>query len=204
MIWPLSKFGWPDRPTEDGLPKGWHWSSGGNPQIVYRGTRVTIFESDGGWKFCLADDAKEDDDPHFSEAYETQDAAMYEAFALMDFEETMYRPLREIRRDARRARETDFWKDAVSTASSMAEQLRSALPRAIEDSRANITKLTPIVRKLEKQERWMERARDFYDEAGEKARSEEAETLRALYSSFSTMTNNKVTALRAARSRKRA
>lgn len=60
------------RPTAR-LPE-WSITSSGNPTMNIEGCRLTVFERDGGWKFCVAD-GEDDDDPHFSGVYGSQKEA---------------------------------------------------------------------------------------------------------------------------------
>lgn len=72
----------------------WSLSLNGNPTIIRRGHRITVFPGDGGWKYCIAK-LEKDDDPFYSEAYETEPAAKYEALADIEGRESRYKPMYE-------------------------------------------------------------------------------------------------------------
>lgn len=70
----------------------WSRSSNGNPMIIRRKRRITVFRSDGGWKYCIAR-IEQDDNPFYSEAFETKAAAKFEALAHVEGRESRYRPM---------------------------------------------------------------------------------------------------------------
>lgn len=69
----------PKAPQSDAEVR-WSRSPAGNPTGIYRNRRLTVFEQDGGWKFCDAK-VEDDDEPYFSGAYDSVEAAKYEAVA---------------------------------------------------------------------------------------------------------------------------
>ena len=74
----------------------WRTSMTGNKTRIYKGSRVTVFESDGGWKYCIAD-PHDRDPPYFSDPYPSQEAAIHEAMAAMDGARSKYLTKRETR-----------------------------------------------------------------------------------------------------------
>lgn len=72
----------------------WSRSRNGNPVIFRLNRCVTVFRSDGGWKFCIAT-VDEDGNRYFSEAYETEAAAKFEALACLEGRVSRHRPIYE-------------------------------------------------------------------------------------------------------------
>ncbi len=60
---------------------GWQISDNGNPTRVVGRNRVTVFAWDRGYKFCVADARHDDEDPFFSDPYETEEQAKDSALA---------------------------------------------------------------------------------------------------------------------------
>jgi hypothetical protein len=119
----------------------WEPSENGNPCLIYKNRRITVFERDRGWKFCIAK-IEDDDDPYFSEVYFDEAAAKYEALARMDG-----RPSKHLTRseDYGRARK-EKWEDQIVERAKLYEELSDALSIA-----ANVTELRKIQRKIESQ-----------------------------------------------------
>ena len=87
---------WPTpRPRRNGDGQ-WKASENSNPTMVVDGTRITVFASDDGWKYCIADEG-DDSAPYFSDPYETAEAAKYEALAHFDGSPSRHRPATEKR-----------------------------------------------------------------------------------------------------------
>lgn len=120
------------------FPRGPKWSpsAGGNPTTVYHNRQLTVFEQDGGWKFC---DAKvgQDDEPYFSDAYDTVEAAKHEAIAWVDGQPSRHKS----RSDTAGERRRDKWEASVREKVDLASEIKQAL--------AADPKLTEL-RKLEK------------------------------------------------------
>ncbi len=92
------------RPRRNGKGEGrgiWGVSLKGNPTVVIDGKRITVFASDEGWKYVIADEIARDDDeyelPDFSLPYETEEEAKYEALAFIDDRPSRYRSITEQR-----------------------------------------------------------------------------------------------------------
>ncbi|KQU96778.1 hypothetical protein ASD00_18170 [Ensifer sp. Root31] len=111
----------------------WGASEKGNPTQIYHGKHVTVFESDGGWKFTIGDpnDRRE---PYFSEPYETVQS------------------LPEQRREERRQKEEEQREQFVSD-----EPKIIAALAASADAAASVTELRKIERKTETQLRNIDR-----------------------------------------------
>ncbi len=73
----------------------WSRSANGNPVIFRLNRCITVFRTDSGWKYCIAT-IDEDDNPYFSEVYETEVAAKFEALARLEGRESRYRPMYEV------------------------------------------------------------------------------------------------------------
>ncbi len=61
-------------------PGDWDLSENGNPVLVIASSRITVFQQDRGWKYCIAD-INDQQTPHFSDPYDSQKTAMDEALA---------------------------------------------------------------------------------------------------------------------------
>lgn len=63
----------------------WHKSDSGNPTIRVPGARLTVFNSESGWKICVAtenpldDEEDSDGNPEYSEPFKSKRAAMRSA-----------------------------------------------------------------------------------------------------------------------------
>jgi len=58
----------------------WYLSENGNPVLEVESSRITVFQQDRGWKYCIAD-TDDRQQPHFSDPYESQQIAKDEALA---------------------------------------------------------------------------------------------------------------------------
>lgn len=76
---------------------GWRKSSSGNPMRVVGNMRITVFPSDEGWKYCIAE-LPEDDDPYFSDVYQGEDQAMQSALDHVAGRDSAHQSNREIRK----------------------------------------------------------------------------------------------------------
>ncbi|KRD56479.1 hypothetical protein [Ensifer sp. Root278] len=160
----------PPKAHQESLPRRQEWgaSEKGNPTQVYKGKNVTVFESDGGWKFTIGDpnDRRE---PYFSEPYETVDIAKTEALRHMNRLPSLHQSLPEQRREERRQKEEEQREEFVSNE----PEIIAALAASV-DTAANITELRKIERKAETQLRRVDRVVDSIaiygsDDAIEKA-----------------------------------
>lgn len=121
----------------------WQLSEHGNAMRLYHGKRLTVFERDGGWKFCIAD-ADEDDDPYFSDPYETEDAAKYEVMALLDGRPSEHKTMREAYAESRDAQMVE----RLAECSTSVTNLFGLISETINAPDVNITKLRPLEQKL--------------------------------------------------------
>lgn len=80
----------------------WTVSENGNPTCVIGDRRLTVFEQDSGYKFCVARADRDDRNPYFSESYATEEAARFEAAAFVLGQPSRHKSLTEGRRDDRR------------------------------------------------------------------------------------------------------
>ncbi len=78
MGWLTKLFGG----SEPAVPD-WRKSESGNRTSIVQDQRVTVYPDGSGWKFCLAD-VDEGREPFFSETYATEDAAQFEALAMIE------------------------------------------------------------------------------------------------------------------------
>ncbi|WP_273785601.1 hypothetical protein [Brucella intermedia] len=76
----------------------WRVSEKGNRTQIYGGSRVTVFQSDGGWKYCISAPFG-DDDPYYSDRYATQEEAMECGMAFLDGRPDPHKTMREIREE---------------------------------------------------------------------------------------------------------
>lgn len=62
--------------------ESWTSSERGNAMMLVGDQRITVFEDSGrGWKFCIADATGDEPNPYYSDRYDTENAAKYEALA---------------------------------------------------------------------------------------------------------------------------
>lgn len=85
----------------------WHKSENGNPTGIHEGFRVTVFPSDGGWKYVLARADRDEAEPFFSEPYETVEAAKHEALADLEGAASRFQSITEQHRVKRKAEAVD-------------------------------------------------------------------------------------------------
>ena len=78
----------------------WSQSAAGNPTGAYKNRRLTIFAYDGGWKFCDAK-TEPDDDPHYSDVYDSIEAAKYDAIARVGGQPSRFKSRSETAGDRR-------------------------------------------------------------------------------------------------------
>lgn len=67
----------------------WGLFENGNPVLVVGSTRITVFQQDRGWKYCVAD-INDRQPSHFSDPYASQEIAMDEALAYFRGEPTRH------------------------------------------------------------------------------------------------------------------
>ncbi len=107
ITWILSLFGLNPGQSDSNT---WRVSKNGNPTRIVNEYRITVFENDEGWVFCAADSAiSDDDDPYFSDAYETKEIAQIEAMAFSLGEPSTYKSIKQKRRETRESQEVEAW-----------------------------------------------------------------------------------------------
>jgi hypothetical protein len=90
----------PKASRSDGDIRWWLRSEAGNPTRIYRNRRLTVFEQDGGWKFCDAQEGR-DGEPYFSGVYDSVEAAKYEAIARVRGQPSRYKTRSQKARERR-------------------------------------------------------------------------------------------------------
>lgn len=127
------------RPKRNGGGQ-WKVSQNGNPTMVVGGERITVFASDDGWKYCIADESARDDDeyePEFSDPYETVEAAKYEALAVINDRPSRHRSITERLREQtneqwrehHRQRRLDKWGTAIQEREQLIADISDLLTR---------------------------------------------------------------------------
>lgn len=114
-----------ERPSSAQSPSStnrWTVSANGNPTLVEGSTRITIFQQDLGWKYCIAD-VDDREDPHFSDAYATEREAREEALADFRGEPTSHQSLAASSTEDRRQR----WEAHIRERSLLIEELQRFL-----------------------------------------------------------------------------
>jgi hypothetical protein len=120
----------------------WRRSINGNAVIRAGSLRVTVFPSDGGWKFCIANG--DDDRPYYSDAYETEDIAKQESLAALHG----LPQLNKTKRETREAQETAQWLRFSTTPEREIAELKRSFSDLIDAQDTNITKLRQLERKI--------------------------------------------------------
>lgn len=100
----------------------WSVSENGNPMLIEGSTRITVFQQDRGWKYCIAD-ADDREEPYFSEAYANEEEAQEEALAHFRGEPTRHQPLSLSFAEDRRQR----WETLIGERSKLIEELQRYL-----------------------------------------------------------------------------
>jgi hypothetical protein len=169
----------------------WVSSESGNPTTTYQGWRLTVFESDGGWKYCIADhnDRRE---PEFSEPYETKDIAMEEGQRRIDGRNPRNQSLPEARRALRRQREKEQQYTFLNDEPQILLSLRSDA-----ESAANVTELRKVERKLETRKKYIDRVIDALDGVGTDQDLQRAKTIQEAALALSDHIQSKVSDLKA-------
>jgi hypothetical protein len=100
----------------------WSVSENGNPTLIEGSTRITVFQQDRGWKFCIAA-VNDREEPFFSEAYASEQEAREEALANLRGEPSRYQPLSVSFAEDRRQR----WETHIRERSKVIEELQRYL-----------------------------------------------------------------------------
>ncbi|ASP98505.1 hypothetical protein CN138_09485 [Sinorhizobium meliloti] len=171
----------------------WALSENGNPTQIYKGKRITVFEADSGWKYCIAhpEDRRE---PYFSEAYETLDIAQSEAIRHMERLPSLHRSLPEQRRELRRQKEDEERSAFLSGEPHVIASLSSAAESAI-----NLSELRKVERKTETRRRYIDRVADSVEVYGSDEEIERAQELKREVSALADRVQIRVAELKAKR-----
>lgn len=180
-----------DRRTTDESATAWVSSDNGNPTTTYQGLRLTVFESDGGWKYCVAhvDDRRE---PEFSEPYETKDIAKEEGQRRIDGRPPRTSSLPEARRALRRQREKEQRHNFLNDEPQILVSLRLNAESAI-----NLTELRKVERKLETRKKYIDQLTDALDTLGTEQDLQRAKTIQKAAFALSDYIQSKVVDLKA-------
>ena len=100
----------------------WTVSENGNPTMIVESTRITIFQQDRGWKYCIGD-VDDRDDPYFSDEYATERDAQEEALAHVRGEPSRHQSLSESSAENTRQR----WEVQIEERSKLIKELRQFL-----------------------------------------------------------------------------
>jgi hypothetical protein len=119
----------------------WESSENGNPCLILKNRRITVFASNHGWKFCIAR-IENDDNPFFSEVYQTEEAAKYEALAHVERRPSKYASFSQYSREARRLKWEALIVDKEALFSALSDTLASTI---------TLTELRKIERKVDSQ-----------------------------------------------------
>lgn len=111
----------------------WTVSENGNQTLIEGSTRITVFQRDRGWKYCIAD-VNDREDPHFSDAYATEREAREEALAHFRGEPSRHQSLFASFAEDRRQR----WEAQIHERSLVIEELQRFLS---ENANLGITAL---------------------------------------------------------------
>ncbi|NNH67991.1 hypothetical protein [Rhizobium laguerreae] len=163
--------------TVSPLSSRWESTENGNPSTIYRNRRITVFEQDRGWKFCVAK-IEGDDNPYFSEVYETADAAKYEAFAYFGGQPSTYQTRSEISRKSRADVSVGYIAET--------ERLYRDLTAKLVDPELTVTELRKIERKVEGQvKRASWQLTQYYRDGVRRSAIDTAERLEPLFEALS-------------------
>jgi hypothetical protein len=155
--WLLGKF----RSRRDKSPTaggGWTVSKNGNSTLMKASTRITVFQQDRGWKYCIAD-VDDREEPYFSEAYSNELEAQEEALAHLRGEPARHQPLSASLAQDRRER----WEAHILERAQLIEELQRYL---MEDADLRITALRNPEAKLASQLKQLEWQIPEYHGAG--------------------------------------
>lgn len=101
---------------------GWVKSENGNSVPIEGSTRVTTFQQDCVWKYCIAD-VDDRQEPFFSEAYDSEREAREEALAHLHGEPSSHQPLSVLVAEDRRER----WESRIRERAQLIEELQDFL-----------------------------------------------------------------------------
>ncbi|MDW9680655.1 hypothetical protein GOA87_17015 [Sinorhizobium meliloti] len=182
-----------EQPPPPSSTSEWTQSESGNPTQIYKGKRITVFEADNGWKYCIAhpDDRRE---PYFSESYWTPDIAQSEAIRHMERLPSLHRSLPEQRRELRRQKEDEERSAFLSGEPHVIASLSSAAAYA-----TNLSELRKVERKVETRRRSIDRVADSVEVYGSDEEIERAQELKREVSALADRIQIRVAELKAKR-----
>lgn len=108
--------------SNDPAAARWTVSENGNPMLIEGSTRITVFQQDRGWKYCIAD-INDREEPYFSETYADEQAAREEALAHFRGEPQCHTPLSASFAENPRQR----WEKHIRERSQLIEELQRYL-----------------------------------------------------------------------------
>ncbi|GLR55130.1 hypothetical protein KYK30_31760 [Shinella yambaruensis] len=146
----------------------WQVSENGNKTRIVDGTRVTIFASDGGWKYCLADQGNRYE-PFFSDRYRSEAEAIESALADIEGRDSPHKSTRQLRdeREAVRAAEV------ISAAPETFTKAQSQLSDMHASQKFKLTELRPIQKRLERLQKNLLQAFPHAADASDQQKSDE-------------------------------
>lgn len=100
----------------------WSVSENGNPTRVIGATRLTVFQQDRGWKYCIAD-VNDRREPFFSQSYASEQAAKNEAMADFRGEPSVHKALSTVADSDRREK----WEAYIRQRERIIAELRACL-----------------------------------------------------------------------------
>ena len=103
---------------QTGKTGDWDLSENGNPVLVVASSRITVFQQDRGWKYCIAD-INDRQPPHFSDPYASQKIAMVEALAHFRGEPTRHASINANRAEARKEK----WESLIQERETLIQDL---------------------------------------------------------------------------------
>ena len=113
--------------------EGWTTSENGNPTLVMGGMRLTVFQQDGGWTYCISE-LNRPNEPHFSDTYATAQIAKEEALASLRGEPSRHQTRSASSAENRRER----WEEQIRERNHTVNELKRLLS---ENSDLGITAL---------------------------------------------------------------
>lgn len=131
----------------------WRTSSRGNATTTISGARVTVFESDGGWKYCLADPT-EGGAPYYSQVFETQDAAKGAAIAHASGDASA------------ESGDEGMWVSFLKERGAALDLMNARVPAALADTNLSLEGATKLYRVLEEHAQTMEKALEIMHRRG--------------------------------------
>ncbi|TCT42783.1 hypothetical protein [Martelella mediterranea] len=121
----------------------WHPSSKGNQTKIENDNRLTVFESDGGWKFSCAMN-RPDSEAYFSDPFETQQEAMRASVDFANDRNTSERTKREKSRE----KHDQMAFEAAKNAQSFFEATNSEVAEMHSQNKFLLKDLRPLRKKI--------------------------------------------------------